>query len=250
MRLRIDLSQTGVAFPAYIPTPYSAEVRADVTAGYRWVVKDGVLGVEPLRHKVTDSYGDTAVWFGINGPSERAHTDLIGGLLTDVPEGIRDEARAEQLVEVVDAGNDEATSCESEDDCTVAGTRALSFVRTQLNIAKEATPPLLSGAELQNLKSLFERRSEWVCTQRANRASKTCNVLLRAKRVNAYPDGVELVFREGGERPMTREFALETIARNAVRTKVLETNPMCDAPVHGEKLRMNFVNQVQHATYD
>ena len=249
MRLRIDLSQTGVAFPAYIPTPYSAEVRADVTAGYRWVVKDGVLGVEPLRHKVTDSYGDTAVWFGINGPSERAHTDLIGGLLTDVPEGIRDEARAEQLVEVV-SESEQATSCESEIDCTDRTSYARSFVRRRLSLASADTPALLSDAERQNLQSLFEQRSEWVCTQRANRASKTCNVLLRAKRVNAYPDGVELVFREGGERPMTREFALEIIARHAVRAKQLSENPMCDAPVHGEKLRMNFVNQVQHATYD
>jgi hypothetical protein len=170
--------------------------------------------------------------------------------MTELPQKLSASAYAEQLFEVVDPLTNEATSCESEDDCTVAGTRAISFVRRQLNIASRETPPLLSEAELQSLKSLFERRSEWVCTRRAKRDTKTCNVLLRARRVNAYPDGVELVFREGGERPMTREFALETIARHAVRMKVLETNPMCDAPVHGEKLRMNFVNQVQHATYD
>lgn len=263
MRLRIDVRQTGTrqvypaeeigapwwVTPVPVPVPYSAETRADVTAGYRWVVKDGVLGVEALRSKVTDEYGDTAVFIGINGPSSHQDGALTRALMTELPQKLSASAYAEQLVEVV-SESEQATSCESEIDCTDRTSYARSFVRRRLSLASADTPALLSDAERQNLQSLFEQRSEWVCTKRAKRDTKTCNVLLRAKRVNAYPDGVELVFREGGERPMTREFALEIIARHAVRTKVLETNPMCDAPVHGEKLRMNFVNQVQHATYD
>jgi hypothetical protein len=101
-----------------------------------------------------------------------------------------------------------------------------------------------------NPSAVLGSSSEWVCEARSSAAPKTCKLLTRAKRVNAYPDGVELVFREGGERPMTREFALEIVARAAVAQGLAESNPMCDAPTHGAKLRMNFVNQVQHATYD
>ncbi len=49
---------------------------------------------------------------------------------------------------------------------------------------------------------------------------------------------------------MTREFALEVLARYAAAMKPAETNAMCDAPTHGAKLQMNFVNKVRYATYD
>ena len=104
--------------------------------------------------------------------------------------------------------------------------------------------------EAVRLKAVLTNSSEWVCGSRNGASAKTCNLLTRAKRVNAYPNGIELVFREGGERPMTREFALEIVARAAVAQGLATSNPMCDAPTHGAAIRMNFVNKVQYATYD
>lgn len=254
LRFRIDVSQTGVTFPYYIPVPYSAEVHADVTAGYRWIARDGVLGVEPLRTKVTDNYGDTAVLIGINGPSSHADGKLGKGLTQDVPVELSNSARDQQLYEVKDLSRGgAATACVSESDCVDGVSGALSFLKNQLNNASKTVSnfsALISADEAVRLKAVLTNSSEWVCASRNGASAKTCNLLTRAKRVNAYPNGIELVFREGGERPMTREFALEIVARAAVAQGLATSNPMCDAPTHGAAIRMNFVNKVQYATYD
>jgi hypothetical protein len=261
LRLRLDVSQSGVRFEdifgssppsgVVIPVPYSAEVRADVTAGYRWVVKDGVLGVEPLRTKVTDNYGDTAVFIGVNGPVPREDGSLIDALNNDVPKELWSSAREQQLTEIPDILREEPVSCDSADDCAVGdAARALKTVLSWAADPEVLPTTLLSDSESRALKSAISSPTEWDCIVRAGAKTKTCNILARAKRVNAYPNGVELVFREGTERPITREFALESVAKTLVALGYSSRNSMCDAPTPGAKLQMNFVNKVQLATYD
>ena len=263
VRLRIDVSQTGVElvdpveaatgielpwwWPRLTPAPYSAEVRADVTAGYRWVVKDGVLGLETMHTKVTDEYGDTALLVGINGPPQHKDGKLIEALETDLPRKVAELAKEKLLYEVATVGG-VVTECQTAADCVDGSSQALGFLKQNLNRAQEWS--LVSETEAIALKSVVSQPSEWVCANHSGRTEKTCHMLPRAKRVNAYPNGVELVFREGGERPMTREFAIEAIARYAVAARLKDSNPMCDAPSHGAKLQMDFVNKARHATYD
>jgi hypothetical protein len=110
--------------------------------------------------------------------------------------------------------------------------------------------PLITDEESTALRATLTDPREWVCAEHRGRPAKTCHFLLRAKRVNAYPDGVELVFREGGERELTREFAVETLDRYASRLQRGRAPAMCDSPAHGAKLRMAFANKVQLGTYD
>lgn len=78
--------------------------------------------------------------------------------------------------------------------------------------------------------------------------ARSSQVQVRAKRLNVYPDAVELVFREGGESPLDRERVMELVARaGALLTG--GSSAMCDAPTPGKMLSMEFQRQERERAY-
>ena len=77
----------------------------------------------------------------------------------------------------------------------------------------------LTQLERDALIRLVNDDRNWECADDPDEPeqSKAWRFLLRAKRINVYPDRVELVFRDHGERPMTPAFAIE-VAQELLRT--------------------------------
>lgn len=239
LNLALDVGTTGWTWdpPGYIN--YYAS--GNVAGRYQWVLQSGqsekfgayqgVLGVKLLNTHVLGQYDDGDWWFwGFDKPIAGDLADALGD---EIPAAIVGEGLARQIVEI--PGLDEKpVACTSAAACANPKTSSASGA---LLIAIEAAN-LISEDEEDDLKEVVKDPAEWIC-------DKTCKMQLRGQRVNVYPDSVELVFREAGGFPITRESALEMALR-----KLGDEAKMCDSPTRGQKLNRRFQRRTRDRIYD
>lgn len=195
-------------------------------------MNDGVLGVHLLSTSILSAYDDTDIYLFFDH-DKPVYQDLIDDLTDDIPTEISEQARAKQLVEITNAAG-EPTPCDSAEACADDHSEARGALAGAVFLSGEL------GKIAKNLLVVLLRNpSEWVC-------EGTCKMLLRAQRVNVYPDSVELVFREGGVYPISRETAVEL----ASKLSLDNPNAMCDASSHGSKLIQSFQRKTKNRVYD
>ncbi|MBK7585050.1 MAG: hypothetical protein IPI67_33275 [Myxococcales bacterium] len=137
-------------------------------------------------------------------PDVEDHIDESFG--TDVPDELNAILRSCQRVPIPQSSGVDYFDCESVSDCAVA-----KFAVTAL--ASQGGQVLgLSSAERVDVANTLNSDANWVCAKPPNDAcptsisgiaadQKICQVALKTKRLNFYPDAVELVWFDAGDRP-------------------------------------------------
>lgn len=237
--LSLDVGVTGIVdYECYagfcLPIYANWDADGNVSGRFKWVLDGGVLGVELLSTRLISASDDADVWLFFD-KEKTIWEDLEQGLKVDVPEAIENEALARQVVEIPDTSGN-AVPCDTVEFCASIDSGARAALA--LGIFASA----LSQIQKNLIRQVIEKPSEWI-------REDTCKMLIRGKRVNVYPDSIELVFREGGEYPVVRESAVELAAD--VLSKLRGTpHAMCDGPAHGKKLRLPFVRRTHSDVYD
>ncbi len=232
LNLKLDVHTTGITSRCWYcwPLVINYDANASASARYEWGLSDGILSLSPLRIDLLEDDNDTDIYvlFDYDQPLGDELVDALGG---SVPDEVHSKAADVQTVEIPDT-DEQPWACESAADCTnpLEGPGAA----LSLAIAFSGLPPDTRAA----LKALIQQPDEWLCEE-------TCKMRVRAKRVNVYPGAVELVFRDAGAYPITRETAIELALRLTGNTSA-----MCDAPNHGQRLSAGFVHESKTRTYD
>jgi len=233
----MDVHTTGVTYSDFCgfdcwPIYVNYDADGNVNGRFRWAIQeDGVLGAEVVSTHTISASDDTDL-YGIFNWSKPIAGDMIDGLKNDVPDDIHEEARSTQLAEIPNLSGKPVT-CDAAADC-VSNDAAATLV-----LAVQASD-LVTKPQKSALVEIVDDPSEWVCEKNTEVGAKTCRILLRAKRVNVYPDSVELVFREAGGLPISRETVVELAA----------PEQMCDKPQHREKLIEHFQRKKKDRVYD
>lgn len=241
LNFKLDISTTGFTFtgpcPFCLPIWFDYDAAASVTGRYEWYVNgEGVVSVRRVggrTHRDFDS-GSVYFLFGLDRPLGEK---LEKALVEDVPAGLAERARALQIREIPKLNGKGPYECSAPSDCAERG-----GALTTLDVGVLASP--IENAEADPIREELKRHDQWICDRACDGCLKTCKMLVRAKRVNVYPDSVELVFREAGGYPAVRESAIElTLGLAGSR------NELCDLPTRG-KIARGFTSVSQERSYD
>jgi len=272
----------GICVPIFVFVDRSAY--ANVYGRYRWriegTIRDpgvddrGILTVEPLDVTTRSGKDNLAGWFisysplpspqgPYRFPNEQLHRKIQWELRETLPGEVKKGAAEEQVREIptiMRVGRNFVEGvpvpCNTEVDCANApglvGRTPGSEGSLELAIlGLPQVVPELAGNEA-SFRAIINDPSEWRCEATKSDVNKTCRMLVRGKRVNVYPDSVEIVFREAGDWPITRETLIEGLLLLADKYggTNLRAQRMCDAPEHGKESLRAFVRKAQDTVYD
>lgn len=204
--------------------------------GYRFALDNGILALGPPRYRyhTVGPVGGAVVSSVVDA--------LTGNATRDARPQFKKSAQLSQAVPITDLdGNNVECTPSSDvqtvyDECNANG--AVFPLIAGLGLARNQG--LISGGpngELDHLKKVIHDAKNWTC--QADDVSgyydphncihyneepppkPVCRLQLRAKRLNVYPDSVELVWFNGDQRPMTTAFALAKVLQATGRTEKL-----------------------------
>jgi len=164
-----------VASQFFLRTYLGSNISIDFSTQYGLKLTNGILDAAPW------------VWLHVSGSDDVFNTfaDKLGN---QAPADVRSEARARQIAPVP------------------ATTLAVAKLQLQIGLALAKTPLNLTDADESALDALITNSANWTgfdastgaCTA-GTAANPACNFIVRAKRVNVFPNTVELVFADGKE---------------------------------------------------
>lgn len=236
----------GLCAPWVVAVPYHYRGEGKVRGRYEFTLKDGILGVATLQVTTLHQYNTLDLLFIPNlGWDKPVAGQLEDALEHAIPSKLAEKIAEKQSTSIPD-GDGNPYPCLEPRDCVGAGGSASERIKGALKLARDLR--WISSDDYTRLSTLMAQPSEWRCEPEEGGSRGVCQVQVRAKRLNVYPDAVELVFREGGESPLDRERVMELVARaGALLTG--GSSAMCDAPTPGKMLSMEFQRQERERAY-
>jgi hypothetical protein len=180
-------------------SPVVPDIYTTVTARYEYTLVDGILGLR-----------DTRVFQYTTGPSwANPGAKMLDSLTETAPAKFAELARAEQTTKII---KDEkfawATACDPtgsyqcEGAASIAGSAVKKGAETLQKLGEES----FSTQDQNKLSDAMMRRvnedaplTDWVCVPDNSENGGHCEFTVPAKRLNVYPDAVELVWFDGKE---------------------------------------------------